>query len=290
MNSMTVQQAITRGQFVVNVPVVLIIATGIFGTLWYAESIGASGAWAILGFLVSIPIAWLYWSLVAPKWLLWAYQNVDNQAALRYRAEQSSLIYRRGHRFERTMIMSNEARAALNLFEIGQREQNKFGLDEAEETMFIYLSHSSFWIMAILLLFFLIGSVYVLIEKVIEGAYYENETFLFIGIFLVCLYGLFRRIPLIDFPPFIPMARKYFDHESQIDILKEGISIKHERTGLIPWDKVISFNINYEKGSAETLSLIYEITEEEHKYLDVNLENYAVDGYKMEGLLNQYVN
>ncbi len=291
---MTIQQAITRGQFVVNVPVIGIIAIGIFGTLWYTEHIGITGAWAILGFIVSIPFAWLYWSLVAPKWLLWAYQNIDNQAALRYRAEQSALIYRRGHRFEKTMILSDEVRTQLDAFEIGQREQNKYGLDKNEKTMSIYFSHSAFWIMAILLGFFLTGSVYVLVETLIEGTFYENffedETYIPLVLFFICVYGLFKPLPLVDYPPFISTARKYFNKEAQIEILKEGISIKSKRTGLIPWKNVFSFNISYEKGTAQTFTLIYEIVEDKHKNLEINLENYAVNGYKMEGLLKQYVN
>ncbi len=62
--------------------------------------------------VVSIPagfvLAWLWWSLTVPKWRLWAYERVDDIAALKERAVAVGLTWSDGSVFEQTEIKSNE--------------------------------------------------------------------------------------------------------------------------------------------------------------------------------------
>jgi hypothetical protein len=56
---------------------------------------------------------WLSWSILVPRWRLWAYRRVDNLSALKALAVQRSLIWPEGHIFERTEIRPRWLRGEL---------------------------------------------------------------------------------------------------------------------------------------------------------------------------------
>lgn len=66
----------------------------------------AAIAIAASAFLVSWPLAWLTWSLLVPRWRVWAYGRVENLDELKACAVAVGLIWREGHFLERTELRS----------------------------------------------------------------------------------------------------------------------------------------------------------------------------------------
>jgi aminoglycoside 6'-N-acetyltransferase len=93
----SIRAAIWRGTWTVNIPVFLIMCAGFF--------------------IIGLPLAWLYWSYMIPRWKLWAYARVDNPWALKVAAVKAGLIWPDGHMFEKTEICSKAMRHKINRLE-----------------------------------------------------------------------------------------------------------------------------------------------------------------------------
>ncbi|MBU1538762.1 MAG: hypothetical protein KKC29_06805 [Alphaproteobacteria bacterium] len=118
---MTPAQAATRGHLAVNGCVGLTML-GIPGLTYGAVLLlgfGPSSALAAAAsaFLVSWPLAWLTWSLLVPRWRVWAYERVEKLDELKMHAVTVGLIWREGHFFERTEIRTHDQRERIRKFE-----------------------------------------------------------------------------------------------------------------------------------------------------------------------------
>lgn len=76
-----------------------------------------AGAAAGMVFLVSWPLAWLAWSLLVPRWRVWAYERVENLDELKMQGIAAGLIWREGHLLERTEIRTRDQRRRLRELE-----------------------------------------------------------------------------------------------------------------------------------------------------------------------------
>lgn len=118
---MTPDKAVSRGVLVVNGSVKLVmfgapaVAYGI-ARLMGVDSSSAYGV-AFLAFVACWPLAWLTWSLLVPRWRLWAYNRVDNIDELKSQGVAAGLIWREGHLFERTEIRTPDQRRRLRELE-----------------------------------------------------------------------------------------------------------------------------------------------------------------------------
>ncbi|WP_417232009.1 hypothetical protein [Brevundimonas sp.] len=118
---MTPAQAVSRGVLTVNGTVMLTMLglpalTG-GGALLLGLDQATAGSTAALTFLLSWPLAWLSWSLLVPRWRVWAYERVENLDALKVRGVEAGLIWREGHFFERTEIRTSQQRQRLRELE-----------------------------------------------------------------------------------------------------------------------------------------------------------------------------
>jgi len=149
----TVDEAIAKGHRMVNYPAIAII----FGVQILCICLGALrilSLWAIpVGFVLSIPLGWLYWSVMITKWRLWAFENVRNVHELKKRAVQEKLIWPDNSVLEQTEIRSwAEKEKWLSL-------QNKFGQEDLfvddqsvpGETIIYYSKGKNFFEMAVML-------------------------------------------------------------------------------------------------------------------------------------------
>ena len=91
--------AVAVGTLVVNVPVAVIL----IGISLVAVQAGVSVPVA-LG-LALVP-AWGWWSLLVPRWRLWAYQRVASTSVLQKWALSVGLVWPKGSFLERTEIKS----------------------------------------------------------------------------------------------------------------------------------------------------------------------------------------
>jgi hypothetical protein len=114
ISEITVGYAVFIGFLVVNGPVLALL----IGTLFIvAKLVHNPGSWGPSVFACGFVAAWLYWSLSVPRWRLWAYQRVSNIGKLKKAAVSAGLIWRKGHFFERTEIMSSAQAAKLKELE-----------------------------------------------------------------------------------------------------------------------------------------------------------------------------
>lgn len=107
----TVRKAVIVGLLWVNVPA-LAIWLGLFSAcialipgLWTDASLTVT-FWAL--FAACGGAGWLWWSLMIPKWRLWAYERVPNIPLLKRLAVAVGLMWPTGSFLERTEIKSKE--------------------------------------------------------------------------------------------------------------------------------------------------------------------------------------
>ncbi len=128
---MTSAQAVTCGVLFVNGNVVLTM----FGipALAYGAVLGlgldalSAEKAAALAFLLSWPLAWLCWSLLVPRWRIWAYERIEDIGQLKRSAVTAGLIWREGHFFERTEIRTPYQRRRIR--ELEQAWSDKVGTE-----------------------------------------------------------------------------------------------------------------------------------------------------------------
>ena len=108
----TVDEAISRGTRVVNVPVWLLLATPVAALIIARECfhVGMENEPFALAFFILFVAcfvsAWLWWSIAVPRWRLWAYERVEDIQELKRRAAAAMLIWPDGSIFSRTEIKS----------------------------------------------------------------------------------------------------------------------------------------------------------------------------------------
>lgn len=109
----TVDQAISRGHFMVNVPV----AIAFFGSpvlSIYLYHIRLISGWGIgVAFLIGFVLAWIIWSFMITKWRVSAFENVRNVHELKKRAIEEKLIWSDGNFFEKTEIRNSQEKIKL---------------------------------------------------------------------------------------------------------------------------------------------------------------------------------
>ena len=131
---LTPAQAAARGHFLVNGCVMLAmfglpaLSDGAVLALGFdsERAMAAAGA----AFVVSWPLAWLTWSLLVPRWRVWAYERVEDLDQLKMNAVSVNLIWPEGHFFERTEIRTAKQRQRIN--ELEQRWAAKRNLAASE--------------------------------------------------------------------------------------------------------------------------------------------------------------
>lgn len=108
----TPSEAVSRGVLSVNGSVMLVmfgLPALVFGSgRLVGFDASSAGNAAAVAFLASWPLAWLSWSLLVPRWRVWAYERVEDLDELKWRGVSAGLIWRDGHFLERTEIRSKQ--------------------------------------------------------------------------------------------------------------------------------------------------------------------------------------
>jgi hypothetical protein len=102
--TVTVDKAISKGHWMVNLPV-FIIMIGTIGLCLYLGTQNILPPWIYpVGFGLGFGLAWLWWSVMITKWRLWAFENVRNVHELKKRAINENLIWPDNSFFEKTEL------------------------------------------------------------------------------------------------------------------------------------------------------------------------------------------
>ncbi len=127
--SVTVNEAISRGQKTVNYPVFgIMILCLIFSVYLFSTSIPI--IISILFLICSITVfPWIYWSFAIVYWRIWAFSNVRNVHKLKRKAIEGKLIWPDDSYFNKTEIRSEKQQRIL------ERLKLKFNLPDIHETI-----------------------------------------------------------------------------------------------------------------------------------------------------------
>ena len=185
--TVTVDEAISKGHKMVNYPV-MVIMFGTIGITLYLATQKIIPTWGFpVGFVIAFVFAWLWWSFMITKWRLWAFDNVRNVHELKKRAIQEKLIWTDNSIFEKTEIRTTIDKAKIDSL------NNKFKLDDlfqddlsiGKETIIYYSKVKNFVEMAIMVVCLGVG-IYLLLRTdsyiiglilSIVGAYFSYKEY-----------------------------------------------------------------------------------------------------------------
>lgn len=263
--TVTVDEAISKGHRMVNYPVMVIM----FGTIGITLYLGSQKLIPVcgflLGFILAFVFAWLWWSFMITKWRLWAFDNVRNVHELKKRAIQEKLIWSNNSFFEKTEIRTVTDKDKLNTLSNKFNQEDVFqdDLTVANETIIYYSKSKNFVEMVIML-----GCLGVGIYSLLIGeSYIVGSILSIIGVF----FGY----------------KKYKDAantEPQIIINERGV--KTISTDFYSWNEIENEDV-ISKGSGKHISyyLIYNYPDgSEHLLID----NYDIDIKSLNKLLILY--
>jgi hypothetical protein len=151
--TVTVDEAISKGNKMVNYPAMLIMF-GTIGLTFYLGTQKIIPTWGFLvGFVLAFIFAWLWWSIMITKWRLWAFENVRNVHELKKRAIQEKLIWADNSIFEKTEIRNATDKEKLNSLNNKFKQDDLFqdDLTVENETVIYYSKGKNLVEMAIML-------------------------------------------------------------------------------------------------------------------------------------------
>ncbi len=118
---LTPQAAVDAAAWYVSGPVLVIMLAPALGALALGLAAGApfSAFWPVAGMvlIVSWLLAWLAWSILTPRWRLWAYERVDDIDELKRIALADRVLWPEGHIIHRSELAPPVLRAKLAMIE-----------------------------------------------------------------------------------------------------------------------------------------------------------------------------
>ena len=106
---MTSRRALIVGHCLITLPVVTFLVSAI------TMARRAASPYSTMSFPLGFVVAWLYWSIAAPRWRRWALSNVvdAHPNELLSRAASTGLLWRTGSVFERTELRPRDYQRTL---------------------------------------------------------------------------------------------------------------------------------------------------------------------------------
>lgn len=123
-------KVLNKGQIFINFPLMTVMF-GFMGLFYYLNKSGLiSKPIMLVGFVISFILGWLVWSLLIPKWRIWAFEKINEKlhTALKEEAVKAKLIWPDGHLFEKTEIRSAEQKAKIKAINDRIKELNNHQL------------------------------------------------------------------------------------------------------------------------------------------------------------------
>jgi len=121
-----INKVLNKGQIWINFPVMFVMF-GLMGLTYYLNTLGLiSKPIMLVGFIISFILGWLVWSLLIPKWRIWAFEKIDEKFhnILKEEAIKAKLIWPDNHIFEKTEISTAEQKTKIKAINDRMRELN----------------------------------------------------------------------------------------------------------------------------------------------------------------------
>ncbi len=264
----SVKQAITKGQIMVNVPVFLcLIGTPLF-TLFLAKQ-GVFPEWvAVIGMFIGFVFAWITWSVLITKWRIWAFTNVRNVHALKKEAIRSMLIWEDGTSFEKTEYRSKKDKIILDTLDKKFIQKDLVYEDPKvpQETK-IYFSITTAFFIVLFLSIGVTSGAYLMFEE-------KNKDFL-IGLFMfiICLFILTQAF------------KKLINREPQLILNHKGITLSDNT--FVSWSEIYELEIIREGfGNSAQHYLIF--CDSNYNYSKIEVDSFNLSIRKLENSLQTY--
>jgi hypothetical protein len=268
LEKISVESAIRKGQRNITYPSLLIMVTIQTIIVYFAIQNYITKWQIVLGVILSIALAWLYWSLTITKWRIWSLENVRNIHDLKQKAIQYKLIWSDGSIFEKTEFKTNLQ--ILKLTTLNEKFNRKDiiepfidDLSIPKETIIYYSKIKNYIEMGIIL----IG---------VFGGFYSftkpNGFFWGIGLILVCGYFAYLEF------------KEATNSKPQIKLNENGIvtrstkfyswnQIKNEKVTIDYFGQNVNFYLTYDYSGGTEKFLINELRIK-HNYLQKLLKIY----------------
>jgi uncharacterized membrane protein YciS (DUF1049 family) len=263
----TVEQAIARGNKMVNNPTlcILILVPVAFMLLYYYD---VFSAWIIaVGFVLGFLLAWLYWSVMITRWRLWAFENVRNVHELRKKAIKEKLMWPEGSMFEKTEIRSapekEKWKALQQKFELP--DEFKDDLSIPAETIIYVSKNKSLTSVVIITLLFALG--------IYQLVFTENYL---IGLALAVL-GV-----IAGSKEFMKVG-KAVSNEPQIILNEQGMQTVNAQ--FYEWSQIVNEDLILEGGKHKSWYLTYTCPSGSEK---LDISDLTTKAKEMEKLMKVY--
>lgn len=269
----TINEVLRKGQNSVNVPVTIMLVV-IPVSLIYISPLVFSEEYVdlvmIIGLIIGIVLAWLWWSYKIVKWRIWAFENTKKSdwIQLKQRAIIQGLIWSDGSIFEKTEIRSKSekdkiAQINVEIDKIQESERDQgLSLDEIEDDPNI--------------------------PSKLEYEYLRTETvsslivpvfLISMGIYLLIVDQLIFGILAIGFAVYrtdLDKIKNVWSKKIQFSISDDGMVMRRlKKFGLIKWQDTEDIIIDTENGILQfgvwKEDTFYEVT--------FNLNDYPIGDY-----------
>jgi hypothetical protein len=124
VKAVTPAQAVLRAWLTITFPSLILLFAPAKAYLAWVPNEHRHGALFGLVLLASVSASWLLWSILVPRWRLWAYERVEDIAKLKRLAVRFGILWPEGNVFERTEIASKELRERIRKIEQAKNESN----------------------------------------------------------------------------------------------------------------------------------------------------------------------
>lgn len=260
----TVNKALRRGQFIINVPVSLIIFSVLGLCIFLSANKLAPGYFILIGIVLAPLAGWIYWSFAITRWRIWAFTNVDSVNELRLRAISGKLIWPDGHIFEKTEIRTKQQKEIIKKLEdrfINEPQKRKVIEDDlaVPPTTKVFFSKKNILIEAILWGVMLSFGIYLLTtsDRWILGFFFSV-----VGAYIV-IKGIY----------------KLTNSRPQLILDENGIKIKNKH---YLWAEVTNVTITTSSNKWLTLETIMGTTNE-------TIDDYDISTADLEHTINIYL-
>lgn len=264
----TVDQAITRGHIMVNVPAMLVLFGCPVGAM-YAVNQGHIPGWSIgVAFLVGVILAWLVWGFMVTRWRIWAFAQVRNVHELKKRAIQDKLIWPEGSVFEKTEIRTQEDTRTLKHLDKKFDRPDEYREDYSlpPKTEIFYSKSGTAIELGVSVLVLGIGTYFM-----VKG---EVNYLIFGGIMLAI--GVYHGVKA---------TRKVMNRAPQITLDRHGIT--SAEFGFMSWSSIESEELVREGfgKSAKWFLMFFHAT---HQPIKINIDDLNVTPKAFENMLRTY--